>query len=579
MSIVIPAGIGKIWHARAPELARWVDDHLVNRRDAYGEYRPEEEIGKEVVGRDGKVYTLGPQKTTKRILTLARLGRHFRATCRADVLGLHTADANNLSKGGGLDIDQHGDDGTRAADNLTLAIRWYDELRRKGFSPLLTDSNDVGGYHEQVLLAEPVPADRVFWFFKLLTAGLDKPPEQFPKQPDVRLCKKRFGNWLRVPGRHHSKDFWSRVWDGSRWLDGDRAIDFILALRGDPPSLIPWDAEWQYRIPPYLAKLPTGMAEGTGRDDVAFNFLAFLVRDLKLADDYALEWVGRWDAGNLVPKGPDRLREILANVHAYGQRPYGSGLNNGQAPPPPATPAGQLDGLGIILADFLERLRPRFKRKRAVFSEALGREVRPEEGCFAPDRVLIDKLLTATDGPKDGNGNPNRKLVPQFYGNWARPAWQEMLRGLDEEDACSEVIAPAKEEFRQAVTKGLHEQVTLGREGQDPQRHSLVDWAVKFAKVGDWKQVRSYLVWCRREKEGDLPQVAVRVELFSQVRRAGLADMSHRTFAALCVLYSVGTKERPDGRPERAGGQRVVVLTPEYLAEAREGAAEDVLTG
>jgi hypothetical protein len=378
-----------------------------------------------------------------------------------------------------------------------------------------------------------------------------------------------------VPGRHHKRDFWSRVWDGGAWREGHEAVDFMLALKRDPPSLIPWDVEWQYRVPRYMATLPN-LGEGQGRDDTAFRFLAWLVRDLQLPDEYALGWASRWDAGNRPPKGPEALRDILDNVHKYGRREYGSGLNaplaSGTSAPalPPAGP--KVDGLAIILGDFLERLRPRFKRGRAVFSESLGREVRPEEGCFAPDRVLVDKLMNAGDVPKDGDGDPDRKRVPKFYREWVRPAWQEMLNGLDEEAECHEVIASAADEFRRAVTAGLHEQVTLGREGQDPQRYSLIDWAVKFAKVSPWKQVRSYLIWCRKDSEGGPGRVAVRVELFGQIRRAGLADMSHRAFAALCELYGIGQKDR-------AGGQRVVELTQDFLAEVREGAAEDVLTG
>ena len=97
-------------------------------------------------------------------------------------------------------------------------------------------------------------------------------------------------------GRHHTREYWSRVWDGEAWLEGDAAIDYLLSFQGDSSKLIPEDVEWQYRIGEYLAKLPN-KGEGQGRDDVAFNFLAFMVRDLLLADDYALQWaaaLGLW---------------------------------------------------------------------------------------------------------------------------------------------------------------------------------------------------------------------------------------------------------------------------------------------
>src|SRR5262249_7597795 len=147
---------------------------------------------------DGSVGKLGPQKTCKGQLTRARIVRHFRATGRADILGLHPANADNRSKGGALDIDQHGDDLVRAEANRLCALHWYGELVRQGFRPLLTASNGEGGYHLRVLLAEAIDAARVFHFLRWLTAdyrkiGLSKAPEQFPKQADVRKCAKGLG--------------------------------------------------------------------------------------------------------------------------------------------------------------------------------------------------------------------------------------------------------------------------------------------------------------------------------------------------------------------------------------------------
>jgi putative DNA primase/helicase len=73
---------------------------------------------------------------------------------------------------------------------------------------------------------------------------------------------------------------------------------------------------------------------------VAYQAGAFLVRDLGVPDDTALGLLQEWDGGNRPPKGAERLREILANVHTYGHNGYGSGLNgDGHAPRPAA--AGQ----------------------------------------------------------------------------------------------------------------------------------------------------------------------------------------------------------------------------------------------
>jgi hypothetical protein len=244
-------------------------------------------------------------------------------------------------------------------------------LVRLGFRPLLTTSNGKGGYHLRVLLAEPIDAARVYHFLGRLTAdfrhaGLTKPPEQFPKQADVRTCAKRLGNWLRLIGKHHKYDHFSEVWDGVHWLAGDAAIDFILSLTGDNPALMPdvpspspprpkrkatpsvpagvvtTRGNLAAIIAAYMRRLPN-LGEGQGRDDIAFQFAAWLVRDLARPDDIALAWLERWDAGNNPPKGRDRLIEILKSAHAYGQRAYGSGL-------PPERPARVHHGHIILKA-------------------------------------------------------------------------------------------------------------------------------------------------------------------------------------------------------------------------------------
>jgi hypothetical protein len=66
-----------------------------------------------------------------------------------------------------------------------------------------------------VLLAGRVPAERLYHFLRGLVAdhgrlGMAAPPELFPKQPRLRPRpdgSPGFGNWLRLPGRHHTRDF------------------------------------------------------------------------------------------------------------------------------------------------------------------------------------------------------------------------------------------------------------------------------------------------------------------------------------------------------------------------------------
>jgi hypothetical protein len=353
------AAQGQAWAAESEALATWGWEHLVNRTDVWGGYNRVEDRKKVVTRHNGTVGELGATTTrpakAKRgqvLLTRAALERHFRARGPLDVVGLHSTSPGNTSKWFALDIDWHGPASTAPEVNLAAALAWHRELSAAGFSPLLTDSNGAGGYHLLALLDAPAPTPRVFAFLRRLVAGharhgLPKPPEAFPKQ--AAIMPGRYGNWLRLPGRHHTRGHSSKVWDGTRWLDGAAAAEFILALPAAPVALLPEapapapaprQALRKYAATPgdnlsaraaaYMARLPN-LAEGQGRDDVGYRFVCFLVRDLRLADDIALSWLARWDAGNSPPKGEARLREILASAHQYGTRPYGCGL---LAPPP-----------------------------------------------------------------------------------------------------------------------------------------------------------------------------------------------------------------------------------------------------
>lgn len=342
------------WARRSSELATWTQAFMVNRSDVFGGYHPIADRGKFLP--DGQPLgktTTRPAKSKRGLVTLSdwHLVRHYRGAAVEHVVGLHSTGPDNRSRWGAVDIDCHGDGGNPPEANLAAALAWYDRLQGLGFAPLWTDSNGAGGHHLLALFDRPVPTPLVFAFLHWLVNdhaahGLPHRPETFPKQPSIPAG--RFGNWLRLPGRHHTKEHWSCVWHGGRWLKGAEAVEFILSLRGSPPDLIPAHVQaaperrpvqaaprqavtaeglagLPARIAAYLAKLPR-LGAAQGRDDVGYQFACWLVRDLSLSDDEALPWLERWDAGNTPPKGETERKKWLVSARAYGRHEYGSGL-------------------------------------------------------------------------------------------------------------------------------------------------------------------------------------------------------------------------------------------------------------
>lgn len=345
------------WAGHAHSLADWTLSRLINRLDCWGGYRPASDVGREFTRTDGTKGRLGSQTTRKGRLTRRLVARHYAATDRTHIVGLHSTSPSNTSMWGALDIDVH--DGSTVSPDVTVAaaLAWYEILRSRGFRPLLTTSNGKGGYHLRILFKTPAPTADLFQWLRRLVAdhaqhGLTAPPETFPKQP--RIEPGQFGNWLRLPGKHHTHNHWSEVWNGNCWLAGEDAVAHLLSLNGDPAELIPPappapppatplpyrpvvapEADvLTRRIQAYLAKLPR-LSAGQGRDAIAYNFAAFLQRDLALSLDQALPWLMAWDVGNNPPKGEEALREIAANAFKYGRQPIGSGLTSPQRPAHP----------------------------------------------------------------------------------------------------------------------------------------------------------------------------------------------------------------------------------------------------
>jgi hypothetical protein len=339
--------VRQAWRSRAPALAQWAWDRLANRRDCWGAYTPVERRGQVYQRKDGTEGVMPVSCTSKGTLTLGILRRHFCGRRHEHIVGLHSSSTDNQCRWAALDIDAHGPDGNDPAANLRAALARYDRLVALGFRPLLYASNApprYGRFHLLAIFDEPVPTVRVFSFLQWLVSAQGQygvVVETFPKQRFVP--EGGYGSWLRLVGRHHSRDFWPSVWSGTTWLQGPPAVAHILTITGDDPGLIPPEAlpkvQLNVRIIPihhhhhrgggapvdvrvraYARRLPR-LGAGQGRHRVAYGFAAWLLRDLGLGERAALSYLAMWDSTNAVTLGDLELSKIAASAVKYGRRP------------------------------------------------------------------------------------------------------------------------------------------------------------------------------------------------------------------------------------------------------------------
>lgn len=353
--------IAKAWRRRARQLAGWAAHALVNRCDAWGAYvAPGRRVA---VGK--RSWTAPPKKDRGRVeLTKVRLAAHFAAFDLGHVIGLHAVSPTGTCRWGAIDIDRHGGPEDPSADITFEAARfWFEVLVSLGFSPLLTDSNGNGGFHLRVLFDTPIPAARAYWFLRWLVADhqarrIPRRPETYPRAPE--LPAGGFGNWLRVPGRHHTNpDHWSRVWDGARWLEGNEAINVIVDSAGDRPSLIPAEAappkpkprpqpvplpdnigDIVKRCEAYIARLPDAISGARGHDKT-FHAACECFR-FGLDDSSARGVMERFNAGRTGGEHwsdaelAHKLAGAKARVQAEGD--FGRRLRGGGSRPPRGGP-------------------------------------------------------------------------------------------------------------------------------------------------------------------------------------------------------------------------------------------------
>ena len=210
--------------------------HLVNRTDVWGRY-----LAKKYREKSANHAITAPfrDERGKVFLNESSLEKHFRTQLVSGVLGLHSTSSDLSSRWLAIDVDLHDEEelSVTAEGNFVAARQWFRVLHEQGLDPILMDSNGNGGFHLWVIFEKPMCTHSVHRFGKQLVAdfalrGLDQEPEIFPGKPQWN----HYGDWLRLPGRHHTRDHYTRIyceesWSDDQWLVGHDAIDRLLSTQ------------------------------------------------------------------------------------------------------------------------------------------------------------------------------------------------------------------------------------------------------------------------------------------------------------------------------------------------------------
>jgi hypothetical protein len=234
--------IAEEWQRYADKLAEWAMDRLVNRRDVWSQYTLKNgEVGVVMLPIKER------RKTGTDMVTLNKLRRHFAGRAVSHLIGLHSISDHSTAKWFAIDIDMHDENVVNADEiasaNWAAAQEWCRRVRAAGFDPILMDSNGVGGYHIWVLLDKEYPLADVYDYADMIRSdwesfGLPRKPEIFPPKRQVDADDLPYG--LRLPGRHHTREHYTRVWNfdsvgDNEWLEGGEAIEAMLNV--DPAPL------------------------------------------------------------------------------------------------------------------------------------------------------------------------------------------------------------------------------------------------------------------------------------------------------------------------------------------------------
>ena len=371
--------IAEEWMRYANDLAEWAMKRLVNRRDVWSQYTL----------RDGKVGVVmlpipERRKLGTDMVTITKLHRHFSAKSAAHLIGLFSISDHSTCKWFAVDVDLHDETLPNADEiaeaNFAAALEWAEKLRGLGMDPMLLDSNGVGGYHVQVLLDKEYPLADVFDFADELRSDWDKldlprKPEIFP--PKRVVAPNDLPYTLRTPGRHHTRHFYTRVWNfdaiagENEWLEGGDAIEVMLATR---PSKLPKKTKSKKKATLVPAPAPKAKAEKR-KPRVCLDLDGVLAQYDK--------WKGIDHIGDPIPGALEFSRQLakIAEIVIFSSR----------------CAQDVLEGLRITPGMLRIRVIEWLEKHKFPFTDVYTGQGKPRAAAFIDDRAVVCSPQTDKD--------------------------------------------------------------------------------------------------------------------------------------------------------------------------------------
>lgn len=212
----------KTWKDQSRQLADFAWERIAIKRDRHGLYS-----------------TTGGASWTFSELTKDELAAHFSGEI---TIGCGSTSVDDKCLWIAFDFDNHSSGEATTHQNLDYAIVLMNRLAELGVQCLIEDSDGKGGIHVWVFFSQPIPSEHAHRFSKWIARDFGEHGltdcECFPKAATVQHTEAKCGTYLRVPGKHHKREHWSRFWGDGEWLDAEGSIQLLLNAPVNSPACL-----------------------------------------------------------------------------------------------------------------------------------------------------------------------------------------------------------------------------------------------------------------------------------------------------------------------------------------------------